>query len=477
MIKKLLILLAISISGFIQVTKAQDSWSLEECIKYALDHNIDVKKQVLAVEGRKDDLLQSKLILLPNLNGGATHGYNWGQTVDRYTNKFATTRVQTNNFYISSSVTLFGGLRNLNTIKQSKLELEASNYDLDLMMDNISVAVAGYYLDILYNQEILEVSRQQLNVTQQQVNRMEKLVTAGSMAKGDLLNIQAQAATEELQVVDAENKLAISFLSLQQLIDMPVSESFRIEKPLLRQIEAPSIKITSDDVYQVAVSKRPEIKSAELRVQSADKGISLARGYLSPSLMFTGTWATGYSGQYTEGVNPADVFVPIGVVHPTFDTVFSITPYTEYQNTRTIPFNDQISKNQNKSIGFSLQIPIYNGWQARTAISKAKLAREQADYDLQQSKLNLQKTIQQSYADAIAALKNYNASEKKVDAQQEAFKYAGQKFEVGLMNAVEYNQTKNDLTKAQSDLLQAKYRYLYTTTVLNFYMGNPLTLN
>jgi outer membrane protein len=460
-----------------EIIRAQEAWSLEACITYALDHNLDVKKQVLAVQGRKDDVLQSKLILLPDLNGGATHGYNWGQTVDRYTNTFATTRVQSNNFYLSSSVMLFAGLKNLNTIKQSQLDLMASHFDLDLIMDNISVAVASFYLDILYNQEILEVAREQLTVTQQQVNRMEKMVQAGTMSKGDLLNLQAQASTEESQVVSAENQLAISYLNLQQLIDLPVSETFRIEKPVLRAIEAPSIRIASEDVYQAALAKRPEIKGAELRLQSADKGISLARSYLSPSLMFNGTWATGYSGQSEEGQNPISSYVPIGISQISHDTVFSLTPYTEYQKYQTVPFRDQLNKNQNKSIGFSLQVPIYNGWQVRTAISKAKIARETADYNLQQTRLTLQKTIQQAYADAVAALKNYNASEKKVEAQQEAFKYAQQKFDVGLMNAVDYNQTKKDLTAAESELLQAKYRYLYTTTLLNFYMGNPLKLD
>ncbi len=449
--------------------------SLEDCITYALDHNIDIKKQLLTVEDQKEGVLQSKLGLLPTLNAGATHGYNWGQTVDRYTNQFATTRVQSNNFYLSSNMELFQGLRQVNTIKQNQLNLLASQYDLDLAMDNISIAVAGYYLDILYNQELLDVSRAQLDVTTQQVNRMKKMLDAGTIAKGDLLSIEAQASTEELSVVNAENTLAISKLSLQQLIDYPVSRDFMIEKPELKPIEAPQISITPDDIYNVALGLRPEIKSAETRVESADKGVSIARSYLSPTLSLSGTWATGYSGAAQQGFDTISSVVPIGYVQSSMEPV--VTQYSYANQYQVIPFTDQLNNNQNKSVGLSLQIPIYNGWQARTAISRAKLAREEANYSLTQAQLNLAKTIQQAYADAVAALKNFNASQKKVQAQEEAFKYAEQKFEVGLLNAVEYNEIKKEFARAQSDLLQAKYRYIYTTTVLEFYMGKPLSLN
>ncbi len=452
----------------------QKEMSLQDCIQYALDHNIDIKKQVLTVETQKKTLMQSKLGLLPTLNAGATHGYNWGQTIDRYTNQFATSRVRSNNFYVSSNFNVFSGFRDINTVKQNQMELMATNYDLDLLMDNISVTVAGYYLDILYNQELLDVARSQLEVTKLQVNRMQKLVDAGSMAKGDLLNIQAQAATEELQVVNAENTLSISYLSLQQLIDYPVSSDFKIEKPELRPIEAPEVSIRPEDVYNIAVDKRPEIKSAEQRLLSAEKGIAIARGYQSPSLSLSGSWATGYSGAAQEGVDPIQKLVPVGFTQNTGDTVLSL--YNEFSSYRVIPFTDQWKKNQNKSLNLTLQIPIFNGWQVRTGINKAKIGRELASYNLQQAKLNLDKTIQQSYADAVAALKNYTASQKKVEAQQEAFKYADEKFQVGLMNSVDYNKTKSDLTTAESDLLQAKYHFIYTTTILKFYMGNDLRL-
>ncbi|NTV83072.1 MAG: TolC family protein, partial [Bacteroidales bacterium] len=277
--------------------------------------------------------------------------------------------------------------------------------------------------------------------------------------------------------VEAENRLTISYLSIQQLIDHPYSAAFKIETPELKPIEAPQVALTAQNVYDVALAQRPEIKSAEIRVQSAEKGISIARGYLSPTLSFSGSWATGYSGaSQQENGQIITTTVPIGYLQSNPSQIV-VTDYDTPEGYETIPFEDQLNDNQNKSLQLSLNIPIFNGWQVRTAISQAKIAKEEADLTLLQTKLELDKKIQQAYADAVAALKNYNASGKKVNAQQEAFKYSEQKLGVGLVTAVEYNETKKNLTAAESDLLQAKYRFIYTTTVLDFYMGKPLTLN
>lgn len=456
---------------------AQDNpWSLDDCIQYALDHNLDIKKQLLIVESNRADLLQSKLVMLPDLNGGASHIYNWGQTVDRYTNQFATNRVQSNDFYLSSNMTLFSGMRKVNTMKQYELNTIASNYDLDYMMDDISVAVASYYLEILYNMELLEMAGEQLEVTNQQVDRMRKMLEAGTLARGDLLNVEAQAASEELQIVEAENRLEIAYLDLMLLIDYPVSQDFRIEVPEMREITTPSITISSRDIYSIALENRPEIRGAEVRVESADKGISVARSYISPSLTLIGRWATGYSGASTQGVDPFFELSenPIGVTAQSEEQVLGYN--YGFLDSEVIPWGDQLENNQNKTVGLSLSIPIYNGWQARNAISKAKLSKAQAEYNLEQTKLNLNKTIQQAYADAVAALKNHSAAEKKEQAQREAFKYARERFDVGLMNSVDYNEIKKNLTQAESELLQAKYRFIFTTTVLDFYMGKPLSL-
>jgi outer membrane protein len=456
--------------------RSQTLWSLQDCINYAFDHNLDIKKQVLAVETNKANLLQAKLNTLPSINGGASTTNNWGRTIDRYTNEFATTRVRSDNLYISGNIILFNGLQKVNMIKRNQLFLEYSQYSLDDLLDNISLTVAGYYLDILFNRELLVVANEQLAVTQQQVRRMEKLVEAGTLARGDLLNIQAQAAREELQVVESENRLEISKITLQQLIDYPVEEDFEVQVPRLRSVEAPSIDITSDQIFSYAVLNRPEVKLAELNVDIAQKDIAIAKGQQSPVLSLGGTWASGYSGLNQQGVDPYTATAPIGYWMNGADQVPVLADFETYDSYEVTGWSQQLKDNNNRSVGIQLNIPIFNGWQVRNSITQAKIAQEAAEHDLQLTKNNLRKVIEQAYADAVAALKRYGSSLKQVEAQSEAFKYAEQKFDVGLINSVEYNEIKKELTLAQSDLLQAKYDYIFKTTILSFYMGNPLSI-
>ncbi|MCK5764488.1 MAG: TolC family protein, partial [Bacteroidales bacterium] len=398
--------------------RAQQQWSLQDCINYAFDNNLDIKKQVLMVETSKANVLQKKLNTLPSINAGASTVNNWGRTIDQYTNRFATNRVRSDNMYIQGNITLFSGLQKVNLIKRNQLTLQYSQFSLDDLLDNISLTVAGYYLDILFNKELLMVAREQLDVTEQQVRRMEKLVEAGTLARGDLLNIQAQAAREELQVIESENRLDISYLTLQQLIDYPVTEDFDVQTPRLRSVEAPSIDITSDQIYGYAVSNRPEVRLAELNVDIAQKDIAIARGQQSPVISLGGSWGSGYSGLnqiYGDPVFETREFGWTESGEPVYTEVFD-----KYNDVQVKDWTDQLNDNNNRSVGFYLNIPIFNGWQVRNSITRAKIAQESAEYDLQLTKNNLRKVIEQAYADAVAALKRYGSSLKQVEAQGEA---------------------------------------------------------
>ncbi|MDP4280701.1 MAG: TolC family protein [Bacteroidota bacterium] len=458
------------------VANSQRVWTLEDCINYAFDNNLDIKKQLLTVESNKQLALQSTLAMLPTINADGTNVWNFGQTIDLYTNSFASSTVRSNNFYVQGGITLFGGLTKMNTVRENKINLLASQYDLDVMKNSIALSVAGYYLDILFNHELLTVAQDQLAITQDQVKRISKMVDAGSSAKGDLLNIQAQESTEELTVVDAENKLNISYLTLQQLIDLEVSKDFRIEKPNLKSVDTVRQLVPPDKIFEYAVLARPEIKSADLRVRSAERNLDIQRGTLLPTLSLGGSWGTGYSGASKEintDIKPDTTLVPFGFTQTTHEPV--LYPEINYQY-RVKSFSDQLKDNNNKSVGFYLSIPIFNGWQAHTNISRAKILKNQAELDLEAQKRDLRKSIEQSYADAIASLKKYYSSLQKLKAQEESFKYTQQKFDVGMMTAFDYNNAKKDLTKAESDLLQAKYDYIFKVTILDFYMGKPISI-
>jgi outer membrane protein len=457
---------------------AQQVWTLEQCVNHALTNNLQVKQQMLLVESAKADVLQSKLDLIPGINANASHGYNFGQTVDRYTNQFATSRVQTNNFYIQSSLTLFNGFQKLNGIKQTQLNLMASQQDADKLMNDMSINIATYYLQVLFYKELVRIRTNQLDITSQQVDRMKKLVSAGTMAQGDAYTIEAQYAVEESSLIEAENNLEISLLTLSQLLDLPSAQGFDIEVPALIIEGDPSLVATPDEIFTYAQANMPEIKAAEYRLQSSEKQLARARGAYYPSLTLSGSWGTGYSGasQIQDQAIPGEPYLIGYALNPDASTYYDVYANSLEYTYKTKSWDDQIKDNNNKSIGLYLTVPILNGWQSRTMVSKAKISLDNSRLEYELQKVQLRKTIQQAWADARAALKQYYAAEKKVNATRESFRYAEQKFEVGIMNSVDYNNSKKDLSNSESEQLQTKYDYIFKTTVLDFYMGKPLSL-
>lgn len=474
---KKLFLILFSLILFTNV-RSQDVWTLEKCVEYALGNNIQVKQQLLQVESSKADVLQSKLTMLPSLNGFASHGYNYGKTVDRYTNAFATERVRSNNFYLSSSITLFDGFQKVNQLKLNQSNLMAAQYDKDKFMDDISLNIATAYLQILYYKEASKTADNQLNATDLQVARLKKLVDAGALAQGDLYNIEAQKAIENSAAVDAHNSLDLAYLTLAQMLDLPGTKGFEVETPDLELGANPALLETPEQIFGYALETQPSVKSAESRVKSSEYSYLLAKGGQSPTLTLQGSLGTGYSGAAqildTLVVGPPQ---PIGfTLSPEGQPIDIVYNYSYDPRYKIKPFNDQISDNINKSFSFNLTVPIFNGWATRTAISKAWINMENSRYNLELSKLDLRKTIEQAYADARAALNKYQSSITGVAAARESFRYAEQKFEVGMINSVDYNNAKKDFEKAESELLRAKFEFIFRTTVLDFYMGKPISL-
>jgi len=467
--------LALVFTFFSSVLSGQTDtiWTLEECIQYALEHNINIQKQGLGIDYQEEVLRQSRLGILPNVNGYASHGYNWGRRIDPFTNVFATDRVRSNNLYLQGDLNLFSGRQQMNQIRQNKINLKQAQYDSDYYKDEVSITIATEYLQTLYYIEFVDIVKNQLEITNLQVNRTRKLVEAGTLAKGDLLIIEAQQASEELSLVQAENNLSLSYLSLSQLLELPSPRGFFIDKPVLGLIEQPEI-FTPEQIFDVAIGNRPEIKSAEMGLESSVAALDIARGAYYPTLLLSGSLGSGYSGLNRVGIDPVYTDVRIGYTDGG-DNVYS-TMISSYGSYETRPFSDQLNDNLNETVGLSLRIPVFNGWRTRTQVSQAKIGIENANLDLQLQKNNLYKIIQQSYNDAVAAFKRYKASEKKVSATEEAFKYAEQKYNVGLITSVEYNDAKKEYNNALSELIQSKYDFVFRTTVIDFYMGKPLSL-
>jgi len=453
--------------------KAQEKWSLQQCIEHALKNNIQVRQADLSTKQAQINLLQGKANLLPNINGQFQNVYNVGRTIDRFTNQFANATVQSMNLFVGGQLTLFNGFQNYNTIKQGELNLDAAKSDADQTRNDISLNVANAYLQVLLAKEIVINTEKQLQISAQQVDRTKKLVDAGALPRGNLLQAEAQTATEELNVVNAKNTLDIAKLTLAQLLEINDARSFDIVSP---EVPEPTVSLVSIDpsaIYAKAVSTQPFIKSAEWRLRSAERGLKISRGAGIPSLQLSGSIGTGYSGlsQRVIGTN-SPTLVPIGVTENGIPVYTSVSqPITELT-----PLGEQFNDNVNKSYGISLSIPIFNNLQVHNSNELAKIRLQQADLNLQQSKRQLQKSVEQAYTDAMAALKRYDASKKNVNALQENFNYAQQRFDAGVMNSFEYNDNKTRLARAESDLLQAKYEFTFRLKVLDFYLGRPITL-
>jgi outer membrane protein len=454
--KKFILLLPILCQLFYANLTAQTIWSLEDCILYAYENNISIKQQVLGTRYNENQLKQSKMDQLPNLNADAYQNYTYGRALDYSTYTYTQSdRTIQNRVNVSSAVTLFNGLQQRNTIKQNEFNLLASLQDLEKLKNDISMQLAAGYLQILFNKELLEVAKIQHETTQQQVDRTAKLVEVGSLARGSLYEIQAQAASEELNVIEAQNALDISYLTLTQMLDLDSVGDFEIEIPEFGDVASEPITLTVSEVYREGVGVLPQIRSAELQVESAEKGLSIAKGGRSPNLRLGGGYGTSYSDSRGRLVGIDQDLNPI---------------YEEY------PFWDQWNDNRNAYFQFILSIPIFNRLMVSTNISNARLNVMNNELALETAKMDLYKSIQQAYADAKAARRKYLATETALVSMQESFKYTEEKFEVGMVNTVDYNIEKTRLTNTQSDLLQAKYDYIFKMKVLDFYRGIPIRL-
>jgi outer membrane protein len=448
--KILLLIIAFGTASMGFVHSQEKVWSLEECIKYAIDNNIQIKQQVLQTRFQENTLEQSKLNLLPTLNGQATHNYLFGRALDETTYEFTDNEnIQSNSFYAGGSLNLFNGLQNHNTIRRNKYQLLASELDLQRIKDNISLNIALAFLQILLNNELVSATGNQLQITKQQIEKTKRMFEAGSVAKGSLLQIEAQAASEELQLINLKNQLDISYLNLTQMLELQSPEGFRIIIPEISIDTNTVITGKVDEIFAQAQGLRPEIKSAEMKLTASEYDLKIASGGRSPRLSMNHSFSTRFSDVALKPSNPAERYT----------------------------FSEQLNDNINYGIGFSLNIPILNGWQISTNISNSRLNIENSRYTLENEKKQLYKNIQQAYADAVAALKKYSASMKAVASIEESFRYTEQKFNVGMVTPVDYNAAKTQLLNAQSDMSQAKYEFIFKTKVLDFYKGLPLNLN
>jgi len=467
------IFLFVFISLVINSNAQTNQWSLQQCIDYGQKHNISLKQAELTTQLNQNNFTQSKATLLPTINGGAQHTYNFGRTIDRYTNTFANSQVLSQNFYVSSNVVIWSGLAQYNNIKVNQFQYMSSNETFMQQKNDLALNIATSYINVIFSDEISQISKAQYKITLEQLDRTQKLADAGTLAKSAVYDIKAQLANEEVNVINADNNYQLAMLSLIQLLNLDSLPNFSIEKPVVDIVGNDLALISVQNIYETALKNQHSIKAAQYNMISANKSLDVAKGKFSPTLSATGSLGTG-----TSQLNKKIVSTSMTGVDPVAATLDgSIVVYQPRYNvvTENTPFTDQFKDNVNKSVGFTLSVPIFNGLQTYTSYKNAQINALSVSYSKDLVEQNLYKTIAQAYANARAALNKYNANKLSVEANEVSFNFAQQKYNVGALSSFDYNSAKTRLQNALGNLVQAKYDYVFKLKVLDYYQGKSIT--
>ena len=451
------------------------TWSIQKCIDYAVEHNIDIKQSSLTIKTNEYNVQQSKLSRYPTVNAYATQGFNFGRSINPVTNQFTDVSTRTNTVGLDASITLFNGGKLQNTVKRDMKTIEISKLDLKATTNTVSLNIATSYLSVLLNQELLNAARKQVASTTTQLERTEKLLKAGSVAENEVINLRSTLANDELQVVNAENSVNLSMLTLKQLMNLPSEESFEIEQIGVENLVAQAHNESPAQIYTIAKASQPNIKSAELSVTNSDMSISIAKADRYPSLTLSAGINTRYSSAgvlFNRTFTNAVQEVGFLTTDPTQTVSSNVAVPTTTE--RGYPITQQFSDNVSEYISLRLSIPIFNGGQVKRNISTSIIQKRQAELTVQNRKNQLRQDIEQAYNFAKASHNTYEARKKLLESRQLAYDIAQKRFNAGAMNSVDFNIAKIDRDRAQSDMIRAKYDYLFRTEVLNFYMDKPL---
>jgi len=450
-------------------------WTLSECVQYALENNISIKQSQLDIESADADKLSAFGNFLPSINSSAGLSENTGLSFNPVTNNAQTTTFLSVTGRINVGYSLFDGLRNVRQLQQAKIAQIASLYRLDKMKDDISLFVANSYLEILTNKANLEILQSQNQVTLDQIQRTQELVDAGQLPKGDLLEIKATSASEQQQIINAQNAVTISKISLAQLLLIKDYENFDIADDDFEIIDESISSKSVDEIIAAAEENRSEVKIAEKNVEISRKGLQIAKGAYYPSLSAFFGYDTRYTDatSFTQSLNPDNPTRTevIGTVEGTGQNVIGEFPNTIATIRGADPFVDQLYQNDGIAYGFQLSIPIFNGFSVRSNVQRNQVSLKRSEYQLEQAKLDLESNVYQAYVDVKGARESYEAAKTATESQELAYNYATERYDVGLTNAFDFSQSKLRYDNSRINLNQAKFNYLFRLKVLELYFG------
>lgn len=433
-------------SGFAQET-TRKSWDLESCIRHAIEHNINLKQKELEHNNKEVELNTAKSSWLPDLNANIGQNFDFGRSPSK-TGVIVDQNSANTSASVSLSMPLFDGMKTVNDIAAKRLDLKAAMENLNKAKEDLSLQVATYFLQVLYNKDIQKVSELQLALSEEQIGKTEALVKAGKVPLSQLYDIKAQAANDEVSLTEAKNNVKLALLDLAQSLELERNEeAFDITDPEVDNAITAYMGsiLPPDDIYRHAVSYKPQIKEQEYLLESMKKQLKVVQSNYYPKLNFGASYSNGYYHYYT-----GDVEFP--------------------------SFSDQLSQNGRKTIGFSLSIPLFNRFQIRNSVRSTRIGIHNQELMMENAKKSLYKEIQQAYYNATAAQEKYIASGKSVKASEEAFHYAEDKYNAGKSTVFEFNEAKTKYAKSLVEEAQAKFSFILRAKILDFYNGTPIKL-
>ncbi|MCP4439982.1 MAG: TolC family protein [Aureispira sp.] len=459
------------------LSTAQDTeeWSLEDCINHAMKHSLQVQQSELAIQQGMLNKKQAFWSQFPNLNASLSHGLNLGRSIDMTSYEFVNQTTQSTNVSLSLGIPIYQGLRIRNTIKQTKIDLSASQKDLEQSKNTVALSVAQAYLSILLAEENLEVLKEQTKVTQAQLEQTQKLIKAGVVADNSRFDLEAQLAREEESIVNAENGVELAYVNLKMLMNVDVGQNIvakRIEVQVPENIENNEL----ETVYDEARSSQPNIVAARLREQSALIGVKIAKGSLQPTVSGYVNVNTNFSSAAKDitGYDTTYQSIPLNLGSVTGSLDFpSIRP----ERGRVTPFFSQLGNNLYTNLGIRVQVPIFNGFQARIGVQRAKLAMKTAELNTQTLETQLKSDVYRALTDVKAAAKRLKAAEKTIVATRASVKNTQKRYTLGVVNSFELTSVQNSLLASESNVLQAKYDYLFKLKILDYYRGRPIKID
>jgi outer membrane protein len=471
---KKVILLALVIMMGLPLAKAQQM-TMQECVRVALGNNLTVKRSVYGVESSRVGLLSAKGNFLPTLTLIGTGSQNYGRNLNPVTYQYFQGITRTVNPLAQGGILLYNGLKNQYTYRQNKRNVEAADLDLEKAKNDVIITVVQNYTNVILNKELFENAKFQLNSSQQQLEKIQKQVEAGALPKSNELTQEATVATNETNLITQENNYNLSLLQLKQSMQVPASTVLEIVVPDIT-MEDLTINQTPEEIYDISAKTLPQVRSAMLKVEAAQFAVKSARAVYQPRLSFNYSAASNYNSasdgpRYTRGPATSQT---IGFVGGDPNQPVTTLAPTTVKLADSYHVTNQLSDNLYKSIGLSLSIPILNGFQTRANVQQAIINQELANITVKETENTLRQSIETAYNNAMAAAKTYTAAVKQVSANEEAFRMTQQRHQIGAATYIEYQVASNDLYSAKSGLARAKYNFILTKKILEFYQGKSI---